>query len=91
MSAVYFLGVKKITSKKNGKDFYPANFLHKNNWGDWFVSTKFCANADVANELLDIPIGSPVICNLGMGGELISCTDHDSVPALPLDDDNDGF
>lgn len=87
MAAVYFLGAKKITSKKSGKDFYPANFLTLNSWGDWSVSTKFCASVDVYEDLIDnVEIGAPVVCTLGMNGELLSVVQHDSVPALELDD-----
>lgn len=89
MSAVYFLGAKKIISKKSGKEFYPANFLCKSNWGDWQVVTKFCVNEEVFEDVYDnIDIGAPVVCSLGMQGELLSCVQHDSVPALLLDDDD---
>lgn len=85
MSAVYFMGAKCITSKKSGKIFYPANFLTKNNWGDWQIVTKFCDNADVFSDVNEIPVGSPVVCTFGMNGELLKCIDHDSVPVLDLD------
>lgn len=86
MAACYLLGVKSVTSKKSGKTFFPATFLVKNSWGDWSTVTKFCDSVDVANEVHEIPIGSPVVCTLGMNGELLKCIDHDSVPALELDD-----
>lgn len=86
MSAVYFMGCKEVKSKKSGKTFFPASFLTKNGWGDWSIITKFCDSADVAAECFDIPVGSPVVCTLGMGGELLKCIDHDSVPALELDE-----
>ena len=86
MSAVYFMGCKKVSSKKSGKTFFPASFLVKNSWGDWTIMTKFCESADVAAECMDIPVGSPVVCTLGMGGELLKCIDHDSVPVLELDE-----
>lgn len=86
MGAVYFLGCKKITSKKSGKAFFPAKFLVKNSFGDWDTMTKFCDSADVAAECMEIPLGSPVVCTLGMGGELLKCINHDSVPALELDE-----
>ena len=85
MAACYFLGAKRITSKKSGKEFFPANFLCLNSWGDWSVITKFCESEDVYEEVTDIDIGSPVICTLGMSGELLKCCAHDSVPALELD------
>ena len=87
MAAVYFLGVKTVTSKKSGKTFYPANFLCKNSWGDWTVVTKFCASEEVYDDLQDIDVGAPVVCSLGMQGELLQCVQHDTVPALLLDDD----
>ena len=87
MAAVYFMGVKKVTSKKSGKDFYPANFLCLNNWGDWSIMTKFCADSSVYSDLLSVEVGSPVICQLGMQGELLQAVPHDSVPALLLDGD----
>lgn len=87
MAACYFLGVKKITSKKSGKDFYPANFLCLNSWGDWTTVTKFCESESVFEEILDnVDVGAPVVCTLGMNGELLKCIQHDSVPALELDD-----
>lgn len=87
MSAVYFLGAKVVTSKKSGKEFYPANFLCKNAWGDWTVVTKFCDTEEVYEEVSDIDVGAPVVCSLGMQGELLKCCQHDSVPPLLLDDD----
>lgn len=87
MSAVYFLGAKEVKSKKSGKSFYPANFLCKNNWGDWQVLTKFAANEQMYEELIDIDVGAPVVCSLGMSGELLKVVQHDTVPALLLDDD----
>lgn len=87
MAAVYFLGAKQVISKKSGKAFYPANFLCKNGWGDWSVLTKFCDSEEVYEECLDIDIGAPVVCSLGMQGELQKIVQHDSVPALLLDDD----
>lgn len=89
MSAVYFLGVKEIKSKKSGKTFYPANFLTKNNWGDWQVLTKFCASPDVYQAVCDIDVGAPVVCSLGMTGELCNVVQHDTVPALLLDDSDE--
>lgn len=86
MSAVYFMGCKKVESKKSGKVFFPANFLTKNSFGDWSIITKFCASADVAAECMDILPGSPCVCTLGMNGELLKCIEHSSCPALELDD-----
>lgn len=88
MAAVYFLGAKTVKSKKSGKEFYPANFLCKNAWGDWSVLTKFCDSEEVYEECLDIDVGAPVVCSLGMQGELLKIVQHDSVPALLLDDDS---
>lgn len=87
MAACYFLGAKRIISKKSGRDFFPANFLIKNNWGDWTVVTKFCDSYDVFCEILDdVEVGAPVVCTLGMNGELLKVIQHDSVPVLQLDD-----
>lgn len=87
MATVYFLGAKKITSKKSGKTFYPVNFLCKNSWGDWTVATKFCDSEEIYEEALDIDVGAPVVCSFGMSGELLKVVQHDTVPALLLDDD----
>lgn len=87
MAACYFLGVKCITSKKSGREFYPATFLIKNNWGDWGTVTKFCDSHDVFMDIMDeIEVGAPVVCTLGMNGELLKVIQHDSVPVLQLDD-----
>lgn len=88
MSSVYFLGVKEVTSKKSGKKFYPANLLCKNAWGDWTVLTKFCDSEEVYEEAQDIDVGAPVVCSLGMQGDLLKIVQHDTVPALLLDDDD---
>lgn len=89
MSACYFMGCKKITSKKNGNDYYPANFLIKNGWGDWQIVTKFCDTPDVFEEILaSVEVGAPVVCTLGMQGELLKCIQHDSVPVLELDNED---
>lgn len=87
MAACYFLGAKRITSKKSGREFYPATFLIKNNWGDWGTVTKFCDSYDVFMEIMDdVEVGAPVVCTLGMNGELLKVIQHDSVPVLQLDD-----
>lgn len=89
MAAVYFLGAKSITSKKSGKEFFPANFLTKNAWGDWTVATKFCASEEVYEDITDnILVGSPVICSLDMNSNIIRCVAHDSVPALEFPEDD---
>ena len=89
MSAVYFLGAKCINSKKSGKEFFPATFLTKNNWGDWSVSTKFCDSRQVFLDLVEnVDVGAPVVCTLGMNGELLQAVQHDSFPALELVDDD---
>lgn len=87
MAACYFLGAKRITSKKSGREFYPATFLIKNTWGDWCTVTKFCDSYDVFVDIKDeIEVGAPVVCTLGMNGELLKVIQHDSVPVLQLDD-----
>lgn len=90
MAACYFLGAKCITSKKSGKEFFPATFLIKNNWGDWQSVTKFCDSAAVFQDIKqNVDLGAPVVCTLGMNGELLKVVQHDSVPALELDDSDD--
>lgn len=88
MSVCYFLGVKSIKSKKSGKEFYPANFLTKDNWGNWTVLTRFCADESVFEDITDNVLeGSPVLCSLDLNNSLIKCVPHDSVPALVLPED----
>lgn len=87
MAACYFLGAKRITSKKSGREFFPATFLIKNSWGDWVTVTKFCDSCGTFCEIHDeIEVGAPVVCTLGMNGELLKVIQHDSVPVLQLDD-----
>lgn len=85
MSACYFLGAKRITSKKSGKDFFPASFLALNNWGDWDIFTKFCADEGVYSDIIaNVPKGYPVQCSLDMGGALVQCVPVDNIPPLDL-------
>lgn len=88
MAACYFMGCKKITSKKSGETYYPCNFLVKNRWGDWEIVTKFANCCEVFEEILvTVEVGAPVVCTLDMSGGLLKCIQHDSVPALELDND----
>lgn len=85
MSACYFLGVKKITSKKSGKDFYPATFLSKSNFGDWQSFTKFCESEGVYQDILEnVAVGFPVVVSLDMNGSIIRCVPHDTFPPIEL-------
>lgn len=87
MAACYFLGVKRVVSKKSGKDYFPATFLTKNNFGDWVTVTRFCADCPTYAALHDdCRIGDPVVVSLDMNGNVIQCVPHESVPALELDD-----
>ncbi len=87
MSAVYFMGVREVESKKSGKTFYPASFLFRNSWGNWVVESKFCSSSSVANDIEEnVLVGSAVVCTLGMGGELVSCVPDDTIPMLELVD-----
>lgn len=84
MSACYFLGAKRITSKKSGKDYFPASFLALNSWGDWDKFTKFCASEGAYQDLIaNVPVGYPVQCSLDMQGALVQCVPVDGI--VPLD------
>ena len=86
MAACYFLGAKKIISKKNGREFYPATFLTRNNFGDWQTVTRFCSEQSVFDALIiACTVGDPVVVSLDMNGNVLQCVPHESVPALELD------
>ena len=86
MGTVYFMGAKAIQSKKSGKKFFPATFLHQNSWGDWETVTKFCDSEDVFTQIqAECEVGAPVALQLGLSGEVLGAVQHDTVPALLLD------
>ncbi|MBQ8921420.1 MAG: hypothetical protein IJ060_04570 [Oscillospiraceae bacterium] len=85
MSACYFLGVKKVTSKKSGKVYFPCTLLSKNSWGDWETFHKFCDSEAVYQDILEnVFPGMPVVVSLDMTGSVLRCVPHDSFPPLEL-------
>lgn len=85
-SLTYFLGAKKIHSKKKDEDFFCVTLLSRNNWGDWETFTKFCDESLFNDVVQNVAVGFPVICSFDMGGSLIQCIAHDTVPPLDLPD-----
>lgn len=84
MAVCYFLGAKKITSKKSGKDFYPVTFLTINNWGDWDCIHKFCCESAFLSAVNDCPVGYPVVVTLDMLGNVLNIVPRDDIPPLEL-------
>ena len=86
MAVTYFLGAKKIHSKKKNEDYFCVTLLSRNNWGDWQTFTKFCDQSVYDSIIDDVGLGFPVVCSFDMGGSLVQCVAHDTVPPLELPD-----
>lgn len=85
MSVCYFLGAKKVTSKKSGKDYFPCTFLSQNSWGDWETFHKFCDGQETFTNLVsEISVGIPVIVALDMVGNVTNCVPNDDIPPIDL-------
>ena len=84
MAGTYFMGARSFTSKK-GKTLATADFLTKGNFG-WQIIQKWITPEQAEGFHSDIPIGTPVIAQLDMSGNLLSLLPNDKIPELMIDD-----
>lgn len=85
MAGTYFMGARAFTSKA-GKALATASFLTKCMFG-WKVVDKWI-QPEQLEMFQGIPIGSAVVCNLDMSGNIVDIAVNDSLPELLLDDDS---
>lgn len=86
MAAIsYFLGAKKVISKKNGGIYFFVTILRLNRYGDWESVTYDC-DCDSTFEKIksECESGFPVVAIRDADDLLISCTPVDDVEPLNL-------
>ena len=86
MAGTYFMGARAFTSKK-GKALATADFLTMGAFG-WTIVQKWVDPATVDDVYSDIPVGSPVLCQLDMAGNIIDVAINPAIPELLLDTDS---
>lgn len=83
--ATYFLGGKRVVSKKNGVVYNFVTLLSKNRFGDWQTKTLDCDSNDTLDLILDeFEIGQAVKVRKDDDDYLCECSLVDSIPALDL-------
>lgn len=85
MAGTYFMGARSFTSKA-GKALATASFLTKGNFG-WNIVQKWI-HPEQLEMFKGVSVGSAVICNLDMSGNIVDIAVNESLPELLLDDDS---